>query len=239
MSAVKLPYKNLGGIVPCPGGWLILPARLAGVTINAEDAFVVKTLAEVLDWRPKFDAAAIWAPIGFFDEPQSPYRPCDSEARDLIGWPRNVAVAPVPSRAALRARTREEARELEPWLTNADLRQMKWIRQAAEEFQPFHQRSFFAAHPDLSFVQLNGDEPLRTSPYQEDGVLERIELIRQKMPGVEDVVMRTPPKGAGQIHLLRAGGLLWTARRGAGRAINRLPLDPDWDEGGMRMELVR
>ena len=25
----KLPYKMLGGVVPCPGGWLILPARLA------------------------------------------------------------------------------------------------------------------------------------------------------------------------------------------------------------------
>jgi predicted RNase H-like nuclease len=239
MTATKLPYKNLAGVVPCPGGWLALPARLAGVTVNAEDPFVVKHLADVLDWRPKFDAAAIWAPIGFFEDPQGPYRPCDQEARDLIGWPRNLAVGSVPSRAALRAATREEALQLEPWLTRADLRQFKWMRQAEQEFQPFHQRTVFAAHPDLSFVQLNDDRPLRSSPYQEDGVLERIDLIRNKLPGVEEVVMRTPPPGAAQVHMLRAAALLWTARRGAGRAVNRLPMDPNWDEAGMRMELVR
>ena len=55
----KLPYKILGGIVPCPGGWLIVPARLAGVTVIADDPEVVKRLADVLDYRPKIDAAAI------------------------------------------------------------------------------------------------------------------------------------------------------------------------------------
>jgi predicted RNase H-like nuclease len=239
VTAAKLPYKNLGGVVPCPGGWLVLPARLAGVTVNAEDPFVVGHLLDVLDWRPKFDAAAVWVPIGFFEEPNGPYRPCDLEARDMIGWPRNVAVTPVPSRRALHAATREEAQELEPWLTNADLRAFKRIRQAEQEFQPFHQRSFFAAHPDLSFTQLNSDLPLRTSPYTEEGMLERLELIRTKLPGVEEVLLRTPPKGAATIHVLRAGALLWTARRGAGRAVNRLPMDPNWDEAGMRMELVR
>jgi hypothetical protein len=32
---------------------------------------------------------------------------------------------------------------------------------------------------------------------------------------------------------------LWTARRAVGRAMNRLPLDPQWDNHGLRMELVR
>ena len=53
--------------------------------------------------------------------------------------------------AALRAKTREEALELEPWLTRDDFRRFKWIREAEREFQPFHQRTFFAAHPDLTF----------------------------------------------------------------------------------------
>ena len=37
MTAPKAPYKMLGGVVPCPGGWLIAPARLAGVTVVAEE----------------------------------------------------------------------------------------------------------------------------------------------------------------------------------------------------------
>jgi predicted RNase H-like nuclease len=39
--------------------------------------------------------------------------------------------------------------------------------------------------------------------------------------------------------MLQAGALLWTARRAAGRAINRLPVDPVWDSTGLRVELVR
>jgi len=237
--APKVPYKMLGGVVPCPGGWLVLPARLAAVTVIVEEPMVLNTLVEVLDFKPRFEAAAIFAPVGFEDEPIGPYRPCDAEARQMVGWPRLAAIKPIPSRAALRAKTREEARELEPWLTNDDFRRWKWIREAEQEFQPFHQRNWFAAHPDLSFYVLNGDKPITSSPYQTDGVYERLNLIKSKLPGVEDAVTATPPAGAGQFHLLQAAGLLWTARRAAGRAVNRLPADPNWDNAGLRMELVR
>jgi len=237
--APKVPYKMLGGVVPCPGGWLVLPARLAAVTVIVEEPMVLNTLVEVLDFKPRFEAAAIFAPVGFEDEPIGPYRPCDAEARQMVGWPRLAAIKPIPSRAALRAKTREEARELEPWLTNDDFRRWKWIREAEQEFQPFHQRNWFAAHPDLSFYVLNGDKPITSSPYQPDGVYERLNLIKSKLPGVEDAVTATPPSGAGQFHLLQAAGLLWTARRAAGRAVNRLPADPNWDNAGLRMELVR
>jgi len=239
MVASKLPYKMLAGIVPCPGGWLIVPARLAGVTVVAEDPEVVRTLLDVIEYKPKFDAAAVFCPIGFPDDPSGPFRPCDEEAMDFIGWPRQLAVHHTPSRAALKAATREEALELEPWLTRDDFRRFKYMREAEREFQPFHQRNYFAAHPDLTFVQLNNDLPLLSSPYQQDGVLERMALIREKLPGVEDTVTRMPPPGSAQVHLLQATGLLWTARRAAGRAMNRLPAEPTWDSSGLRMELVR
>ncbi|MEP7048344.1 MAG: DUF429 domain-containing protein [Ilumatobacteraceae bacterium] len=235
----KLAYKTLGGIVPCPAGWLLVPARLAGVTVNTEEVEIFATLLDVLEYKPKFDAAAIYAPVGFNEEPAGPYRACDMEARELIGWPRVIGVSPMPSRAALRARSREAARDLEPWLTNADFRRFKWWREAEREFQPFHQRMFFAAHPDLSFTALNGDQPLNTSPHHPEGVLQRMQLLREKLPGVEEVILGVPPTGAGQLHLLQACALVYTARRAAARAMNRLPMDPSWDESGMRMELVR
>lgn len=238
-AAAARPYKILGGIVPCPGGWLIVPARLAGVTVVADDPEMASNLSEVLDYRPKFDAAAIFAPIGFFDEPVAPFRPCDAEAQTIIGWPRNLAIRATPSRAALAAPTREAALELEPWLSRDDLRRFKQYREAEELFQPFHQRNYFAAHPDLTFAQMNGDVPLASSPYSSDGVVERMALIRNKLPGLDETVMRTPPKGAAQVHLLQATALIWTARRAAGRAIQRFPMEPTWDTAGLRMELVR
>ena len=103
MVASKLPYKTLGGIVPCPGGWLIVPARLAGVTVNAEEPEVVRHCSTLLEYKPKFEAAAIYAPVGFYEFPQGPYRPCEVEAREMVGWPRVVGIKPMPSRAALRA----------------------------------------------------------------------------------------------------------------------------------------
>jgi sugar lactone lactonase YvrE len=42
MAVKKLPYKNL-----------------AGITVAAEEAFVVKRLADVVDDRPTFDAATM------------------------------------------------------------------------------------------------------------------------------------------------------------------------------------
>src|SRR5215213_2221024 len=103
MVAKKMPYKWLAGITPCPGGWLIAPARLANVTMIAEEPMVLRTLDEVVDFRPKFDAAAINCPLGYPDEPDPEMRfgACERQARNMIGWPRRVALRPIPSRAAL------------------------------------------------------------------------------------------------------------------------------------------
>ncbi len=64
MVAKKSPFKNIAGVTPCPGGWLVLPARLAGITVAAEECFVLPKLVDVLDFRPTFEAAAINAPDG-------------------------------------------------------------------------------------------------------------------------------------------------------------------------------
>ncbi len=238
MSAKKLPYKNIAGVTPCPGGWLVLPARLSGVTVAAEEAFVLKKLVEVLDFRPTFEAAAINAPMGLFDTPSGQFRPCDREARDYVGWPRMVSISGTPCRDAI-AGSNGEASTLEPWMTKHDLRRLRWTREVAAEMQPYHSRSFFSANPDVSFTAMNSDVPLSTSPYHEDGRLERLALVRERLPGVDDVVMRTPPDGAAGVHLLQAAALLFTARRASGRAISRMPIDPTWDETGVRMEIVR
>ena len=233
------PFKAIAGVTPCPGGWLVLPARLAGVTTVAEESFVVETLQEVVDYRPKFDFGAMNIPFGYPERPQGAYRKCDREARQMIGWPRMVNLKPVPSRAALFARSRKEAIQLEPWLTKNDFRHFRWMKEAATEIQPFHSRSWYSGNAALSFNHMNSEMPLSTSPYHDDGRQERLELIRAKLPGVDDVIERVPPEGAGQVHLYEGAAMLWTARRASGRAINRLPMDPEWDDGGIRIELVR
>ncbi len=233
------PFKNIAGVTPCPGGWLVLPGRIAGVTVVAEEAFALRTLAEVLDYRPKFDFAAVNIPFGYPEYPNIQYRRCDKEARGMLGWPSRVRVHPVPSRAALFAKSRKEAQSIEPWLTKNDFRHFKWMKEAATEVQPFHSRSFYSGHPELSFAHMNGDEPLTSSPYHDEGLAHRLDLIRSKLPGIDEVVSRVPPQGAGIQHMYEAAAMIWTARRASGRAISRLPMDPEWDEAGIRVELVR
>lgn len=232
-------FKSIGGVTPCPAGWLVLPGRIGGVTVVAEEAFTLKTFVEVLDYRPRFDFAAVNIPFGYPEQPGLEWRRADKEARAMVGWPRFVSLRPVPSRAALFAKTRAEALELEPWLTRNDFRRFRWMREAAREIQPFHARSFYSGNADLSFQHMNGDEPLTTSPFHEEGQIERLALIRDKLPGVDEVISRVPPVGAGLTHMYEAAAMLWTARRASGRAIARLPQEPEWDESGIRVELVR
>src|SRR5262245_53529289 len=123
MQPRENPFKAIAGVTPCPGGWLVLPGRLAGVTVVAEEAFVVRRFMEFLDYRPKFDFGAVNIPFGYPEPPTGQeYRLCDREARELVSWPRLVNIRPVPSRAALFAKSRQEALEIEPWLTRNDFR---------------------------------------------------------------------------------------------------------------------
>jgi predicted RNase H-like nuclease len=234
-----LPYLPIAGIVPCPRGWLVQPARLTGVTIVPEEPFVLGALVDVVDYRPTFAVIALGAPVGFADEPNGGYRRCDLDARRLLGWPRRTAVARVPSRAALQAGNLAAATRLEPWLTPLSYRRFRWLREIDVEIQPYHQRRLFSAVPELSFYLVNADRPTGTSVFWRDGPAERMELLRERLPGLRAIADRRPPPGAGMSHVVDAAALLWTARRISGKAITRLPEEPEWDSLGRRMEIVR
>src|SRR5687768_15991534 len=130
-----LPYIPIAGVVPCPGGWLVQPARLIGVTIMPEEPFVLETLIDVVDYRPTYTVLVLGTAIGLPEEPVGGYRTCDLEARAMLGWPRRTMVAPVPSRQALNAGTFAAASELEPWLTPLSYRRFRWLREVDEEIQ--------------------------------------------------------------------------------------------------------
>ena len=153
-----------------------------------------QTLAEVLDYRPKFDFAAVNIPFGYPEYPNVQYRRCDKEARGMLGWPatRQGPPRPVPRRPVRHAAARKPS-AIEPWLTKNDFRHFKAMKEAATEIQPFHSRSFYSASPELSFTHMNGDTPLTTSRVPLDGQAERLELIRSKLPGIDEVVGRVPP----------------------------------------------
>ena len=103
---------------------------------------------------------------------------------------------------------------------------------------PFRQRTIYEVNADLSFFQLNEDVPMRWSKYSEKGQEERRALLESKLPGALRIIDAEVP-GATPSHLLDAAAILWTARRIFAKAAVRIPREPEWDEQGLRMEIVR
>ncbi len=116
--------------------------------------------------------------------------------------------------------------------------QLPKIREVAKEIQPYWQRTVFEVHPELSFFQLNDDHPVRYSKHLSAGREERRRLLAARLDGIERILDADIP-GVHEWHLLDAAAALWTSRRIAARAIQRVPENPEWDSEGLRMEIVR
>jgi predicted RNase H-like nuclease len=235
----QLPYRVLGGAEPCRRGWLLAIGKLQGISLLPEQFVVLPSFLDVLDYRPSFDVLAVHVPIGLPTEPNSRGRSCDQAARQVLGWPRSGAIVSAPCRAALQADTYAEARRLNGGRLSVVQWQMR--RRFAEVdavIGSYHQRTVFEVHPELGFHQMNDDTSLRHRKHSEEGHEERRALILGRLPGVERI-LDEPVAGAGVPHVYDACADLWTARRIAARALQRLPEDPEWDEMGLRMEIVR
>ena len=60
----------------------------------------------------------------------------------------------------------------------------------------------------------------------------------KKIPGGERIFDAGLPR-VPYSHMLDVAVFMWTARRIFARAAVRIPQDPEWDESGLRMEIVR
>ncbi len=230
-----LPYQILAGVEPCPGGWLVVPGNIQGITMSPQPGYVLTSLADVLDARPSFSVVALHAPVGLMDKPDE-RRLCDTNAKDLLGTRAGAAVT-APSRPLLDARTFEEAKEIDPSLDIVRWRAMPKAAEAIREVQSWRQRAVWEVNPELAFRQMNDAKPLRYSRRSVHGLQERRRLLETKLPGTERV-MRARPKGVREGKLLDALADLWTARRILARAITRLADPPAWDNEGVRMDIV-
>ena len=226
-----LPYRPLAGVEPCPGGWFVVSGKLQGVSLFPEPPQIVSTINDVLDARPPYEIIALHAPIGLPAEPTKGGRACDRAARKLLGVRRGAAVTAPPSRSV--------AYDVSGMGLSAVVRaQLARIREVQRDVASYHQRSVFEVHPELGFFQLNEDTPLRYGKRTHLGIDERLALLQARMPGLERVLDNVPA-GVRLPTALDACVNLWTARRIAARAVSRLPEVPEWNEDGLRMELVR
>jgi predicted RNase H-like nuclease len=206
--------------------------KLQGVTLFPETPQVLGKLTEILDYRPSFEVVAIHIPIGLPADRTPGGRLCDQEARRLLGRRRAAAIMSPPPRSVL-------GTDLQPEGLSAVARTLlPRIQEAHREIASYNQRLVYEVHPELGFYELNGDRPLRYGKRTTMGREERLALLSDRIPGVERVLEHRP-ETVSVPALLDACVNLWTARRIAARAVTRLPDVPEWNEDGLRMELVR
>jgi predicted RNase H-like nuclease len=229
----ELPYSLVAGVKPCATGWLVSAAKLHGVTFAPEEPRVIETFVDVIDQRPAFAIIAVNAPIGYLQTFEPGGRDCDREARKLLGR-RGAAIQSAP----IWRQVEEGANGSVRGLDAVTQRLLPRYRELAVEMAPYRQRTVYEVNPELSFYQLNEDVPLRYSKYSEAGREERRDLLTKKIPGAERIfdtrLARVPYS-----HMLDVAALMWTSRRVFAKAGVRLPQDPQWDENGLRMEIMR
>lgn len=228
-----LPYSLIAAVIPSTHGWLVASARLNGSIFALEDPRVLDSFAEVLNERPSFSVIALDAPVGEPDKAARYDRTCDREARALL---ERVAQAGhgapcVPALAAERQGEHERPAE-----TSSQFRAR--YEEVATAMSPFRQRTVFEVRPEMSFYQLNGDAPLGEEGEVDEARRARRALLEARIPAVDQILDATL-EGVSPSDLLDAAACLWTARRIAARIATRLPGVPEWDDLGLRTEIVR
>jgi predicted RNase H-like nuclease len=227
-----LPYSTVAGVTPFYDKWLVASAKLAGSTFAPEPPKSYDSFLEVLSERPSFSVIVVNVPIGFLDTPEMGARTCDRQARALLAR-RGTAVHNAPSRAVFDGRVDASNDGLDA-VTRTMLPR---YREVAEEMSPYRQRVVYEGHPELSFFQLHKDKPLRRSKVATEGKEERRIVLEERIRGSERY-LDAKAVGLPQRHLYDSFALLWTARRVFGHAAKRIPVDPEWDGEGLRMEIV-
>lgn len=203
-----------------------------GSTFAPETPRIYETFLEMLSEHPAYATIVINAPIGYFDTPEMGPRTCDKEVRALVGR-RGSAIRNAPSRAVLN----DQVRWSEGGLDAITAMMLPHYREVALEMSPFRQRTVYEGNPELSFYQLNQDESMKRSKKIEAGRDERLEVLESHVPGLDEI-LEFELEGASEKHRFDALSLLWTARRVLGRAAKRIPVEPEWDSEGLRMEIV-
>lgn len=144
----------------------------------------------------RFEGAAlilIDVPIGLRDRgPEE--RPCDREARRLLGPERGSSVFRAPCRPAVYADSYREASEINQRLTGKRLPRQTWgIARKIREVDEFLTRDGEArsgireTHPEVCFWALAG-RPMRNSKRSGPGFEERLEVLRSAYPGADNRV---------------------------------------------------
>lgn len=201
------------GVDGARGGWLAAclhsdNAQRKSATTWRTSVLLLDDITAISDLRTTAGSeppVAIDVPIGLLDSVE--FRACDLAARARLGGAANTVFAP-PARymldvasdyAAIRERV-AELRKTQPGAKSLSA-QAAGIAPKVAEVDAFARSRedatswLFECHPEISFMALNGGEPLDANKHSAAGLVQRLSLVRARFPDVEDRLRSAPWTG--------------------------------------------
>jgi predicted RNase H-like nuclease len=231
------------GIDGCPAGWFWWQHARGGDACG-----IAPRLRELLPRIRDSRLALIDIPIGLTGEGPGE-RPCDVEARRLLGRPRASSVFRPPCRAALEARDYREACDINRRRTGKGISRQAWnivpkIREvdAVVRLDTEAARHLREAHPELVIWALNGGVPMRHNKKLQEGFAERCRLLGEiSRGGLSDLhraLARYPRHRLARDDAVDALALALGAVRVLEQGAADDPGQPALDPLGVPMEMV-
>ncbi len=221
-------------------GWVVVQETYPGGQITWQ---VVPTLDALFDRLISPSLLAIDIPIGL---PDRGARPCDVEARSLLGRGRASSVFPAPIRPVLGASSHAEASALRYDTEGKRISVQAWaiipkIRDVDSFLRenPVARSRIREVHPEVCFYFMAGERPMVASKKTAAGRTERTDLLTEAFgPSVETALDDLRHLGCRADDLLDAFAGLWTARRIRNSLAVTIPATPRRDAFGLPMEIV-
>ncbi|MCL5108347.1 MAG: DUF429 domain-containing protein [Chloroflexi bacterium] len=218
----------VAGVDGCRKGWFVVVLGVDGSRVEQSQHFLASTFADVLSWGKTHSAKAIAVdiPIGLLDTPKPGGRPCDKEARAILGR-RGCTVFSPAVRAQLGAQTFEEAKALGS-ITKQSFGILPKIAQVDAVLAATEPRFVYEVHPEVSFAVMSGGQPMRNKK-SAVGRAARAQAIAQALGPSLLQQLNERPKGVGPDDFLDACAAAWTAVRIARGAAISLPRNASQD----------
>jgi predicted RNase H-like nuclease len=239
---------RVAGVDGCRGGWICVLRNVEPP--HDEQAFLARSINEVLAHPANPEVIAIDIPIGLPERATVGGRDCDITIRVVLGK-RSLAVFAVPARAVV-AETDYRRACAVALATSIPPRQISQqmfhlfpkIREVDIVMTPTLQNRVYECHPEAAFWAMNGQNSLSEPKKIKNrmhvpGLEQRRELLMAQGFG-EEFLRETKFRraDAGPDDFLDACACAWTAGRIAeGKAI-RFPHRAPLDAKGLRMEIL-
>lgn len=224
---------KVAGADVCRGRWYVAVWDLDGRELSGR---LYPNFGSVLQGTEDCAVLGVDIPIGL---PESGARPCDGEARALLGKKR-ASVFPAPVRPVLTAQDWELACAIRHRIEGKRMGKQAFgivakVREVDELMTAKHQDRVLEVHPELCFRELNGGVPAFAKKREADGFELRRGLLKLVMPEFDGLIEERPRGERDDV--LDALAAAWTARRVVEGTAKRLPKSPEKDAKGLRMEM--